>query len=254
VRPPEGYGLAVKPILVIEQEEPLEGLGLLGERLRALGLTYRRLQTWREGISGLRARDFAGIVPMGGNMHAWDEDGHPFLRDERGLLAQAVDEGVPVLGICLGAQLLTQALGADVRPGDAPEIGWLDVTPTEQAANDPLFAHLDRSAGVFQWHVDGFELPAGATHLALSERFPNQAFRFREAWGVQFHPEVDFTQFAIWIGNHPGAAEANGIDEGALREEVRRGSDAAWFGVKLFDAFGAYVRTLAAGARFPDTR
>ena len=226
------------PILVIEQEPSLEGLGLLGERLDASGLPYRRLRTWQEELDGLRADDFSAIVPLGGNAHAWAEEEHPYLQRERLLLAEAVDSGVPVLGICLGAQLLARALGAEVRTADAPEIGWLPIAPTSDAAGDPVFGHLTAPTGVYQWHHDVFELPPGAQLLATSERFENQAFRAGEAWGVQFHPEVDPETFELWIGNHPGAAEANGIDEDALRESVWREAEASRpFRARLFDAF-----------------
>ena len=226
------------PVLVIEQELSLEGLGFLGGRLEASGLPYRRLQLWRENLDGLRARAFSAVVPMGGNAHAWQESDYPFLRQERLLLADAVEEGVPVLGICLGAQLLARALGAEVRTAEAPEIGWLPIAPTAEAAGDPLFGHLTAPAGVYQWHHDVFELPAGARLLATSEGFENQAFRAGDAWGVQFHPEVDPETFEVWIGNHPGAAEANGIDEEALRETVWREAEASRpFRARLFDAF-----------------
>lgn len=228
------------PILAIEQEERLEGLGALGPRLEASGLPYRRLQTWREDMAGVRASEFGAIVPLGGNMHAWDESAHSFLAEERRLLREAADEGVPVLGICLGAQLLARALGAEVRQGDAPEIGWLDVSPTAEAADDPVFERLDGPTGVYHWHMDAFDLPPGAVRLASSEQYPNQAFRYGDAWGIQFHPEVDLEQFSIWIANHPGAAAANGIDEDEMREDVRRGTAdrrSHEFRVGLFDAF-----------------
>ncbi len=107
----------------------------------------------------------------------------------------------------------------------APEIGWLDVAPTPAADGDPLLGHLEAPTGVFQWHLDAFDLPEGAVHLATSAQYPNQAFRLGEAWGVQFHPEVDYEQFSIWIANHPGAAAACGLDEEAIRErrQARRG-------------------------------
>jgi GMP synthase-like glutamine amidotransferase len=234
----------VKPILVIEQEPSLEGTGLLGKRLEAHRLPYRRLRTWIESFVGVRARDYAAVVPLGGNMHAWREDEHPFLREERLLLAEALRDRVPVLGVCLGAQLLARAHGADVRTGVAPEIGWLEVVPTAAADGDPVLGHLSGPASVFQWHVDEFELPEGASHLATSSAYRNQAFRHGDSWGVQFHPEVDFEQFEIWIGNQPGAAAANGLDEDDLREAVRQGSRSAEsqaFREGVFDNFLAYA-------------
>jgi GMP synthase-like glutamine amidotransferase len=225
-------------VLVIEQDERLEGLGLLGKRLEALSVPFRRLKTWQESPSGLRARDFAGIVPLGGSASAWHEDEHPFLRDERLLLAEAVEHGVPVLGICLGAQLLARALGAQAAPAGVHEAGWCEIAPTPAAADDPLFRHVKGRVGAYQWHVDVFELPEGAVHLATSDLLPHQAFRLGEAWGVQFHPEVDYDTFASWLANHPGACEASRLDEEALHEAVRVGAaeSHAWRS-RLFDAF-----------------
>jgi GMP synthase (glutamine-hydrolysing) len=235
----------MKPLLVIEQDELLPGLGLLGERLVALGAPHRRVRTWHDDLSGLRAREFAGIVPLGGSMHAWEEDAYPFLRQERRLLEEALAADVPVLGVCLGAQLLARTLGADVGPGESHEIGWLEITPTAASVADPLLGHLRDPVTVYQWHLDGFALPPGAAHLASSERFPCQAFRFETAWGVQFHPEVDLPTFELWAANHPGVAASYGLDEDALAEDVRRGAsdeDSLSFRAGLFDAFIGYAR------------
>lgn len=229
----------MRPILVIEQEWRLEGAGLLGKRLTASGVPFRRLQMWRQDGADLRLDDFAAVVPLGGNAHAWDEEGHPHLRVERELLARAVQEDVPVLGICLGAQLLARSQGAEVYPSGFHEIGWAPIHPTPVAAADPLFAHLDgRPAGVYHWHMDAFDLPAGAVHLASSELQLHQAFRIGNAWGLQFHPEVDYETFTTWIANHPGACADLDIDEDALRAAVREGSarDHEWR-ARLFDAF-----------------
>ena len=232
----------MKPVLVIEQEPLLAGVGVLGQRLDALGLPYRRLRAWEEDLSGLHARDFSGLVPLGGARHAWQDD--PDLREELRLLDEALEQDVPVLGICLGGQLLARALGAEVAPGGSDEIGWIDIAPTPEATGDPLLRHLSRPTGVYQWHEDGFELPEGAALLATNARYPCQAFRYGAAWGVQFHPEVDFELFEVWFANHPGAAAARGFDEDQLRESVRRGSSdqASWaFRAGLFDAFARYA-------------
>ena len=238
----------MRPILVIEQEKLLRGAGLLGERLETLGVSQRRVRTWEEDLSGLHACDFAGIVPLGGSMHAWEDGEHPFLREELRLLDEALEAGVPVLGVCLGAQLLAKVLGAEVAPGESPEIGWLEVRPTAAAAGDPLLGHLRGPATVYQWHLAGFELPGGAIHLASSDAFSCQAFRHGSAWGVQFHPEVDLETFELWLGNHPGAPASYGLDEEELRDAVRRGADderSFAFRAGLFDAFARYATLLA---------
>jgi GMP synthase (glutamine-hydrolysing) len=228
----------MKPLLALEQDAKLPGLGLLEGRLEAAGLQARRIRLWEEELDGLRPGDWSGIVALGGNAHAWQEDEHSFLSRERRLLEAAINEGVPVLGICLGAQVLARALGADVRPADVHEAGWLDITPAPDTAGDPVLGHLQEPTGVFHWHQDTFELPDDALLLASSELTVNQAFRLGDAWGIQFHPEVDYPTFAHWQSNHPGACEELGLDEEELHAAVLEGDrrTLAWRS-RLFDAF-----------------
>jgi GMP synthase (glutamine-hydrolysing) len=228
----------VKPILVIEQEVRLAGQGVLGERLRAHRLPVVSVRAWEDELAPIDVRDFTAVIPLGSNLSAWQEEDHRFLRDERKLLESALEADVPVLGICLGAQLLARAGGADVYPGEQPEIGWLRIRPTEEAASDPLFAGAPDPAGVFQYHTDTFDLPPGAVRLASSPAYENQAFRLGRAWGVQFHPEVDFRQFDIWIENHREDADRAGYDVAALRAAVRDGHAAEGaFSRGLIDGF-----------------
>jgi GMP synthase (glutamine-hydrolysing) len=226
----------VKPILAIEQDPTLPGLGLLGRVVRSRGLPLVSAHAWEGDLDGLRASDFGGIVPLGGAMHAWEEDRLPFLGRERELLREAVDEGVPVLGICLGGQVLARALGAEVRPAEHPETGWLTVEATPEAAGDPLLAHLRAPVGVYQWHLDVFDLPAGAVRLARSALSPNQAFRHGErAWGLQFHPEVDLPLLEGWLQNYADAPARFGLDGAALLASATAGSPE--FTNPLFGAF-----------------
>ena len=141
--------------------------------------------------------EVAGAVVMGGPMNVDEVERFPALAAEREWLAGAVDRGMPVLGICLGAQLLARALGAEVRPGGAPEIGFAPVEVTDPA--DPVIGGLAPRSEVLHWHGDVFDLPAGATHLASSERTPCQAFRVGRAWGVLFHPEADYALVEAWL-------------------------------------------------------
>jgi GMP synthase-like glutamine amidotransferase len=135
-------------------------------------------------------RSFDAIVVMGGPMSVNDEDEHPWLRDEKRLIAAAALGGVPVWGACLGVQLLASALGAKVYTGSEPEVGLLPVTLTEDGREDPVLGSLPSEVITLQWHGDTFDLPDGATLLASSTAYPNQAFRVRNAYGVQFHLEV----------------------------------------------------------------
>ena len=235
----------MKPILVIEQEHSLRGLGLLGERLEASDLPYRSLRAWDEQVEDLDPRDFAAIIPMGGNAHAWDEDHVPLVRSERVFLRSAVEADVPVLGICLGAQILARALGGDVRAAPSREIGWLDIVPTEAAADDPVFRHLEAPTGVYQWHYDVFDPPPGAHVLARSELCPNQAFRIDggDAWGIQFHAEATPELWELWIARHPDEVRESGVDVEALRRDVYEGAARSLaFRTSLFDAFVDRVR------------
>ena len=138
-----------------------------------------------------------GVVAMGGPMGVDDLDRHPELADEREWIAEAVRRDMPVLGICLGAQLLARALGAEVRPGPRPEIGFAELRVTDPA--DPLVGALAPSTVVFHWHTDAFDLPEGARSLASSAVTEHQAFRVGDAWGVLFHPEADAALVESWL-------------------------------------------------------
>lgn len=150
--------------------------------------------------------DVCGAVFMGGPMNADEDERHPGLAAERQWLAEAVRLELPLLGICLGAQLLARALGAEVRPGREKEIGFLPVEVHDPA--DPVLGRLAPGHEVLHWHGDAFDLPAGATRLASSALTPNQAFRAGNAWGVLFHPEADRALVDAWLADPGMAAEA----------------------------------------------
>lgn len=150
--------------------------------------------------------EVAGAVVMGGPMNVDDLDAHPELGDEREWLAEAVRRELPVLGICLGAQLLARALGAEVRRGEGPELGYAPVEILDP--DDPILGPLAPSTTVLHWHGDVFDLPEGATRLARSARTEVQAFRRGNAWGVLFHPEADFALLEAWLAVPGMAREA----------------------------------------------
>lgn len=139
----------------------------------------------------------AGAVVMGGPMGVEETDRHPQLEAEREWLAEAVRREMPVLGICLGAQLLARALGAEVRPGKGPEIGWAPVEILDP--EDPILGALAPSTTVLHWHGEAFDLPGGAQPLARSAMTEHQAFRHGNAWGVLFHPEADLALLDAWL-------------------------------------------------------
>jgi GMP synthase (glutamine-hydrolysing) len=143
-------------------------------------------------------RRFDAIVAMGGPMSVNDEAEHPWLVDEKRLLGEAVRAGLPAWGVCLGVQLLASSLGARVYAGHEPEVGLLPVEVTPEGRGDPVFAAVPDGLVTLQWHGDTFDLPVGAVRLAGSPAYPNQAFRFAAAYGVQFHLEVTPAMAREW--------------------------------------------------------
>jgi GMP synthase (glutamine-hydrolysing) len=173
---------------------------------------------------------FGAAMVFGGSMNVDEEDEHPWLRDEKRFLRELVERGTPMLGICLGSQLVAEAAGAVVRRADVPEIGWYDVTLTAEGEADELLGVLPRRFESFQFHYYEWLLPPGGIALARSER-ALQAFRVgeRPVWGLQFHPEVTEPDLGSWLDdwqNDPGAV-ATGLDPEAIRTESA-GKIGAW--------------------------
>jgi len=144
------------------------------------------------------------LIFLGGPMSVNDEDRHAYLAEEKAIIRQALRQHNPVLGICLGAQLLAAAAGSRVFPGVRPEIGWEAVTLSDAGRDDPLLAGVSELGAVVHWHGETFDLPAGAVRLASSTVTPNQAFRLGDsAYGLQFHVEVDAQMIDEWVGAYP---------------------------------------------------
>ena len=135
---------------------------------------------------------------MGGPMGAYEDDRLSWLTDEKRLIAQAVEEDMPLWGVCLGSQLLATSLGAEVGPGPEAEVGVLSVQRTPAGAEDPVFSLAPDEFRALQWHGDTFALPAGAVQLARSEAYEQQAFRVGRAYGLQFHLEVGVPLATEW--------------------------------------------------------
>ncbi len=152
-------------------------------------------------------RGFDGIIAMGGPMGAYEDQRLPWLSAEKQLVADAVRSGLPFWGVCLGSQLLAASLGARVTPGPEPEVGVLSVKRTRAGAEDSVFSHAPDEFKALQWHGDTFELPAGATRLAGSDAYEQQAFSVGHAYGLQFHIEVDASLAHRW-GAVPAYAQS----------------------------------------------
>ncbi len=197
--------------LILIHEE-LEGAGLLENALRAAGFQpvnrFRRLEPG-DGSAPL-------VVAMGGPMAAYETERHPFLAAEIALLKARLAEGRPSLGICLGAQLLAAAAGAQVRRGRAGlELGVFPVSLTADAGSDAVFADLPSKTPFVHWHEDELDAVPGAVGLAYTDRCREQAFRLGSSYGVQFHPELDASMFEAWLRASPAEVERSGrrLDE-----------------------------------------
>lgn len=182
---------------------PFEGPALIATMMDVTGVEYRTCAPY-SGEPLPSAADCAGLVVMGGPMNALDDARHPHLAAERELIADCLARDVPVLGVCLGAQLMAAALGARVYAGEAGEYGAGTVTLTADADNDPVFGGAGATVPVVHWHGDTFDLPDGAVLLAGTDRYPHQAFRVgRAGYGLQFHVELTEAQFPMMADHMP---------------------------------------------------
>ena len=234
--------------VLVLQHIACEPPGVYEDVLDEQGATIHRVEL-DEGDPLPDWREFDAIVAMGGPMGALDDDEHPWLTDEKRLIADAVRSGLPFWGVCLGVQLLAASLGARVYSGSAPEVGVLPVLLTDEALTDPVFAGTPRELLSLQWHGDTFDLPDGATRLAGSPAYPNQAFRVgADAYGVQFHLEVSPALAREWA-DVPAYAESleRVLGKGALdrliAELEARADGLLSHGRRLFERWlGAAVR------------
>lgn len=170
------------------QHVSFEGPGAIGDWAVARGHEFQVAEAWHAPVPALESLDM--LIVMGGPMGVHDETGLPWLRDEKALIRSAIDAGRRVVGVCLGAQLMADVLGARVYRNEHREIGWLPVDLTAAAKSTGLFEGLPDRPVVFQWHGDTFDLPAGAIRLASSGGCRTQAFLAgRRALALQFHFE-----------------------------------------------------------------
>jgi GMP synthase (glutamine-hydrolysing) len=208
--------------------------GVFGDVVRARG---HELEEWSLAWETPLPRPldaYSAVLVFGGAMHADQDEHHPWLREENFFLQRLLDLHTPVLGICLGAQLLAKAAHAPVFPVKEAEVGWFEVELTDEGADDPILGRLPRSFEAFQWHYYAHGVPAGAVEQA-SNRVCTQAFRLGDnAWGVQFHPEVTLQQVQSWLDEE----EELPVDAGKLLAETGERIE-AWnkLGRQLCNAF-----------------
>lgn len=182
-------------VLVVLHEH-LEDSGHVCSALQQAGCEQAHLHPYRGDAIPQDLNEYSGIIVMGGLTSAYRHDAHPYLLAELALIEQALDLEVPILGICLGSQLLALALGAHVFRARYREAGWFDVQLTVAGINDPLLRDLPPRFTALHWHSDNFLLPAAGVHLASSDLTEYQAFRHgRATYGLLFHLEPDLKLF-----------------------------------------------------------
>jgi len=244
----------MKPVLAVRHVSH-EGLGTISAALARHQVPYTIRDAFAATEFRFDPRAYSGLAVMGGPMNVGEVDRYPALDDEVRWLQDAVDARLPVLGVCLGSQLLAKALGSRVYANRVKEIGWYEVELLPAAKEDTLFRDIapigDATAKsqaemcgvtVFQWHGDTFDLPRGAVQLARSALCENQAFRFGEAaYGLQFHMEVTAEIIDSWLcqsDNCGELAELPYIDPAAIRQQTQEKLPAMTaLGAAVFDRF-----------------
>lgn len=191
--------------VLIVRHTPENHIGAFSSVLDALGLTYHYIEAYLPKYQELSAfeQDLNqyrpnGIVVLGGPQHAMDDE----LVAERAWLKQLLETNVPIFAICLGSQMLAAILGGTVSKNRYQEVGWVEIIPTDEGLQDPVFGNFTNSVNhrQFHWHNDSFTLPPGAVALATSKTCPQQAFRYGEnVLAVQFHPEVAMDVIEGWL-------------------------------------------------------
>jgi GMP synthase (glutamine-hydrolysing) len=232
--------------LLVLQHVPYEILGTLDPLLRDAGFRIRYVNFGRDPQARPDISRYHGLVILGGPMNCDQCDRYPHLDTEIELIQQAIADGKPVLGICLGAQLIARALGARVRKNPVKEIGWYALSPTADGLADPLFSRLASTQMIFQWHGDTFDIPEHAQRLASSPDCPNQAFRYGEnVYGLQFHLEVDQPMIHRWLHAPVNLRELQSLGDADTRIPRIKADTARYIGHSRElgkTLFGAYIR------------
>jgi GMP synthase (glutamine-hydrolysing) len=195
------------------QHHPVENLGAIADSLEEAALAWQYVRVFDRAPIPTDMKGAGGLIVMGGPESVYRLDRYPYLRDEIRLIESALAENKPILGVCLGAQLLAAALGTPVRRGESREIGWYSVRLSDAAGDDPVMASLPREFVPAHWHSDVFDLPAGAVALASSEKTAVQAFRFgAQAYGVLFHAEITGERLSRLVDEFGEDLKRVGID------------------------------------------
>lgn len=242
--------VASSPISILQHTTD-EGPGLLGDVLRERGLEMRVFRAFLGEAVPTSIEGSSALVVLGGPMGAYETATYPWLEDELRLVRSALRADVPVLGICLGSQLLATCLGATVAPSGGLELGFAPVTLSDAAASDPLFSTLPKTFAPLHWHGDVFTLPEGGSTLARSARTEHQAFRHGKAWGTLFHLECTRPQLEAMCHAFPDDLARAGITEAELRSESEHALASLEAPARAL--FGAFVEVVLGASAAPPT-
>jgi len=200
--------------VLLVQNTRIEGSGYLGELLQKDGFEITSVNAKHEKLPD---KDFSLVVILGAPESANDD--LPYLQAEQQLIKNSVEKNIPVLGICLGSQLIAKTFGAKVYRGPKTEIGFYN--DLKVSGDSLFFSGFQNPFTVFHWHGDTFDLPEGAIQLASSEYYPNQAFQYKSAIGLQFHLEVNEEMVNLWLDNtEEKLKKIPDIDPQKIRSEI----------------------------------
>lgn len=209
----------MKPLVAI-RHQPQVPLGIAEKVLGDSGVAWNYLDAWKDEEWPV-IDEVSGLIVLGGKMNADQTEKYPFLGRERSMLEEALENDLPVLGICLGGQLLARVLGAEVKPMPTKEIGFLPVEATAEGRGDLVMSPFAPGMRVLLFHEDAFELPPSAELLFAGEDWPAQAFRSGRAYGVQFHFEPTESLIAGWCDLDSDFEEEWGLSKEELLRQAR---------------------------------
>lgn len=228
--------------IIVIQHVPYEPLGTIDEIIKRRGHRIRYVNFGRTPDKEINIDNYDALIVLGGPMNVDQSDKHPYLLHEIDVIKQMLGTDKPILGICLGAQLMAAAAGASVYPAPTKEVGWYCLEKTVEAETDPLIQHWQTKEHIFQWHGYTFDMPENALQLVTGEHCSNQAFRLgKKAYGFQFHLEVTEKLIQRWVSlaNHAADMwEDRNKHQQHIREETERYiKQSLALSEKVFNAF-----------------
>jgi GMP synthase (glutamine-hydrolysing) len=208
--------------VLVLRHVPHEHLGTLARSLEENNINHQYQNLYEKGTQDIFIEGYDGLIILGGPMNVYEVNKYPFLEKEDRVIKEALHKEMPILGICLGAQLIAKALAAKIIKNKEKEIGWYPLNISREASSDKLFRHFNPEETVFQWHGDTFEIPDGAVHLAESPLCTNQAFKYKSnVYALQFHLEVTPQMISEWLEVPENKREIDSLEETIDPEHIR---------------------------------